>query len=291
MKGFKKDGKFIPTGNKSKSSLKKSDIRKKESVGTIMTDDEVQKAKKEFIQEQESIKEDDLGLTDKKRQYHFGFSDGGLGTDEDRAVGNNIIHRMFDDQKNNHPEVGIQKIDTHIYNTYNSIQHVLSSSEDEVNQLIEWKNDGNPKTWKWEYPIVGNDGQNRSWETDAYKDKVIITLMSPTDYLNTVSPRTLLTGKRNDIRGEEHTEETIDMLTKLMMDGKNVDTAYLIVSDDNDVFTGEGQHRALSAIKAGIELMPVYIYKNGGEFSEEDYQSIPKNPMGTLKPDLRSLGD
>jgi hypothetical protein len=32
MKGFKKDGKFRPTGNKSKSSLKKSDIRKKQTV-------------------------------------------------------------------------------------------------------------------------------------------------------------------------------------------------------------------------------------------------------------------
>ena len=33
MKGFKKDGKFRPTGNKSKSSLKKSDVRKKIEVG------------------------------------------------------------------------------------------------------------------------------------------------------------------------------------------------------------------------------------------------------------------
>ncbi len=32
MKGFKKDGKFRPTGNKSKSSLKKSDLRKKLTV-------------------------------------------------------------------------------------------------------------------------------------------------------------------------------------------------------------------------------------------------------------------
>lgn len=29
MKGFKKDGKFIPTGNKSKSNLKKSDVKRK----------------------------------------------------------------------------------------------------------------------------------------------------------------------------------------------------------------------------------------------------------------------
>ncbi len=32
MKGFKKDGKFIPTGNKSKSSLKKSDVTRKVST-------------------------------------------------------------------------------------------------------------------------------------------------------------------------------------------------------------------------------------------------------------------
>ncbi len=35
VKGFKKDGKFRPTGNKSKSSLKKSDIRKDNSVDEI----------------------------------------------------------------------------------------------------------------------------------------------------------------------------------------------------------------------------------------------------------------
>jgi len=33
MKGFKKDGKFRPTGNKSKSSLKKTDVRNKQTVG------------------------------------------------------------------------------------------------------------------------------------------------------------------------------------------------------------------------------------------------------------------
>ncbi len=33
MKGFKKDGKFRPTDNKKKSSLKKSDVRKKENLG------------------------------------------------------------------------------------------------------------------------------------------------------------------------------------------------------------------------------------------------------------------
>ena len=35
MKGFKKDGKFRPTGNKSKSSLKKSDIRKKQTYDKL----------------------------------------------------------------------------------------------------------------------------------------------------------------------------------------------------------------------------------------------------------------
>ncbi len=32
MKGFKKDGKFRPTGKKTKSNLKKSDVRKKGSL-------------------------------------------------------------------------------------------------------------------------------------------------------------------------------------------------------------------------------------------------------------------
>jgi len=33
LKGFKKDGKFRPTGSKAKSSLKKTDVRKKQTVG------------------------------------------------------------------------------------------------------------------------------------------------------------------------------------------------------------------------------------------------------------------
>jgi hypothetical protein len=39
LKGFKKDGKFIPTGNKSKSSLKKTDVRKKETIGVKEAND------------------------------------------------------------------------------------------------------------------------------------------------------------------------------------------------------------------------------------------------------------
>lgn len=49
MKGFKKDGKFRPTGNKSKSSLKKSDVRRKETLSTVGVD-KLKKRKDESIE-------------------------------------------------------------------------------------------------------------------------------------------------------------------------------------------------------------------------------------------------
>ncbi len=59
MKGFKKDGKFRPTGNKTKSSLKKTDVkrkvsttsgrlRKKESVGEGLTDADIYETQDAF---------------------------------------------------------------------------------------------------------------------------------------------------------------------------------------------------------------------------------------------------
>ena len=44
MKGFKKDGKFRPTGNKSKSSLKKSDVRKKIEIVDVTKEPMVKKS-------------------------------------------------------------------------------------------------------------------------------------------------------------------------------------------------------------------------------------------------------
>ena len=53
MKGFTKDGKFRPTGNKSKSSLKKTDVKRKITItsGKIRTKENIDKTKKELADE------------------------------------------------------------------------------------------------------------------------------------------------------------------------------------------------------------------------------------------------
>ncbi len=63
MKGFKKDGKFIPTGNKSKSSLTKKDIaehRDKKIMGIDCGCDERKKKIKSFLHKMETRKDESI---------------------------------------------------------------------------------------------------------------------------------------------------------------------------------------------------------------------------------------
>lgn len=218
-----------------------------------------------------------------------------------RIIGNKVIGDIVAMSKQNHPDLKDYKIHSnHVFNEYNEIQHALYYARNNVRELIKWRNEKSPSftgrvTWKWLSPICLDDGtedskiscfddQNLGWVSDGYKGKMALTIMSPRQFLELASPKTLVHG-RKDIRGEKHTKEIVDKLTQRMMDGRPVDTMYLQVNKDLKVYSHEGQHRALSAIEAGIEHIPVYVYGDG--FNDEQLEEISDRPMRILKPDDR----
>jgi hypothetical protein len=113
-----------------------------------------------------------------------------------------------------------------------------------------------------------------------------ITMMTPQFYIELASPRVAESGERNDIRGESHSEETIDELTHLMKGGVPIDTVFLQTDGNGQVTGHEGLHRAMSAIKAGIRLMPVYTYSYDG-YDDKTLEEISNEPRSILKPDNR----
>lgn len=298
-KGFKDDkGNFHPTDNDSKLSSR--DVESNEEEGRTLSEAEVLKAKKEFQEQQDTNTTNKIGLTKHRVQFAFGFNNGSQGTEAQRQVGNDVIERIVNMTKENNPEVKDWIIHSkHVYNEYNSVQRAISLAKPDIEKLIEWRNDNNPETWKWKSPIILDDGtpnsqnfftsddQNLGWLTDAYKGKMAITLMSPKEFLELASPRVARTGKRNDLRGDEFTKENIDGLTNSMIKGEPIDTVYLNIDKNLQVFSHEGLHRALSAIRAGIKQMPVYVYMNFDSFTDEQIQNVTRDPISHLIPDIK----
>ena len=296
--GFKDaEGNFHPTGNDS-NKLSSHQVDKPKVV--TMSHEEVQTAKKLMQQKADNDKPDSIGL---KSHVHekFGYPSEGKLSDEQRKDGNYLINKIVKMSKRQNPELENYVLHSpHVFNDYDTIQKSLIAYPDNITQLINWSNSDDPTKWKWLSPISlqeksddddygklkSFDSQNLGWLTDAYKGKMALTIMSPKEYLKLASPRTLETGERNDIRGDEHTKETVDKLTQRMLDGKPVDTMYLEVNDDMKVYSHEGQHRALSAIKAGIEELPVYVY--GAYFTEKQLRDISLRPMSILQHDTRN---
>ena len=220
-----------------------------------------------------------------------GWNNGSKGTSKQRQIGNKLIEKIIKSSKEQYPKYSDYSVNsTSVFNEYNTIQRTFAQSEKIIEQLLKWQNDGNPKTWKWTSPIAltnGNDfaifdDQNNGWISDAYKGKVAITLMSPEDFLKLASPNTLIIG-RHDIRGDSYTTKITDKLTKRMLNGQPVDTTYLMVDENFRVYSHEGQHRALSAIKAGIKEMPVYVYTSN-QLTDNQLTEISLRPQIYLKP-------
>ena len=293
-KGFKdKDGKFHPTENSSKLSS-----RDVSPEGTVLESPSIQMAKiLELKEKKEPNPANELGIL--KHRLNRGFNNGSLGTEDQRQIGNEVIEHIVNMTKKNNPKVRNWIIHSEsLYNEYNDIQRALALAQPNVEKLIQWRNDGDPKTWKWKSPIgledpkdrissFFTDDQNLSWVSDAYKGKMALTLMSPQEFLELASPRTARTGKRNDIRGEKFTEENIDNLTKAMMNGEPINSVYLNINKDLKVFGHEGLHRALSAMKAGIKQMPVYVYMSFDSFNDDQIKKVTRSPTSHLKPDTR----
>lgn len=221
-----------------------------------------------------------------------------------RIKGNKIIENIVSVSKQVNPEYSDFVINnTNIYNDYDEIQKTFAFSEEQINQLLEWRLDGNPKTWKWESPIVLEnpsnesdfailDNHNSGFIGDAYKGRTTITIMTPEEYLTLACPKCLeeykskgVSGIDFDVRGKEFTQKNISELTKLMEDGEPIDTPYIEISG-NDVVGHEGRHRAISAIEAGIEKIPVYIY-NRDEFDDDARRAVTDDPINELNADTR----
>lgn len=295
MKGHKdSSGKFHP--HTPYNGVRKSQDQKLKTGGIrLQREDTVKPTWEELLRIKRNTPnpKSDIGLkqfTDNPMQTNFV-------DDPKREIGNELIQEIIDMSKQGKPELENYKIHSnHVFNQYNTIQKSLYYAKNNVRELIKWRNDNNPETWKWISPICLDDGvenshnircfddQNLGWVSDGYKGQMALTIMSPKQFLELASPKTLERG-RMDIRGDEHTKEITDELTKRMIVGKTVDTPFLQVNKDLKVFSHEGQHRALSAIKAGIKLMPVYVY--GNEFTDQQLAEISEKPMWILKPDNR----
>ena len=227
-----------------------------------------------------------LGLNDKLIDYGWKKSNMDI-SQSTREQGNRYIVKAVNMEIQYNPQQKDWVIHTEtIFNEYSEIQNIFSHAAYEVDRLIEWRNDNNPKTWKWLSPIILDssgiikvfDSHNSGWIGDGYKGRVAITLMSPREFLDKSDPTG---GFENNL--SDYNKKTIDNLAKKMRNKTPIDTPYFIVDEDLRVFSHEGRHRALAAIKAGIEKMPVYVYAHH-KYTDKEIEKITNIPTYAIKP-------
>ncbi len=281
VKGFTDEkGKFHPTGNNSSKSSKEKSVKPLKGI-----------------------------LLDKRRDK-FGFTSQADQENQPeqpiRIKGNEVILKVVEAMKEKNPLFDDFIIkNTAIYNDYDDIQKTFAFSEEQVNKLLEWRNDGDPTTWKWEAPLILvnpedeqafgiEDNHNLGFIGDAYKGQVTIVTMTPRQFLEKACPKCLreadtvgISELDFDMRGKEKTQETIKNVTEAMMEGNSIETPFLSVNLDGlKVRSHEGRHRAFSAIQAGIEEIPVYIYTND-TMSDDIRERITNDPINELVRDER----
>jgi hypothetical protein len=102
MKGFTKDGKFRPTGNRTKSSLKKSDVRKKETVSSTGAD-KLKSQHSEFYDEIKTEKKFDLQKEDDDGWKTYIVTEKEVGEEDDAfeemwfEIRNDKLENIYDD--------------------------------------------------------------------------------------------------------------------------------------------------------------------------------------------------
>lgn len=319
-KGFKdKDGKFHPT-EKDDTKLSSRDV----GIDTQVSEKPITEGAKNLRERKFDLSKDkpftnnpqnELGLTDFMEKPFFSAE---TRINPIREKGNQILKDIVDSEIQLDPKLkGFKIHNESVFNEYNGIQESVFYARDDIKKLINWRTDGDPTTWKWKIPFALDNGQediistgkknesgqeivtsnpdfriklgddqNLGWISDGYKDKLAITIMSPTDFLRLASPRTLTEG-RKDIRGKKFTEQNVDQLSKLMEKGQPINTVFLQVNENLKVFGHEGQHRALSAINAGIKEMPVYVYLSSRSYTDSEKERVSIEPFLALKPDNR----
>ncbi len=226
-----------------------------------------------------------------------------------RLEGNEIIEKLVQIVRDSHPDLQDYIIHNEgIYNEYDGIQKTFFYSKDNVEKLLEWREDPSPDTWKWKIPLFLENPNNQAdlfiesqdtfFTQDAFKGKVTITIMSPRDYLRLSCPicledfdESVISGRDGfadldfDMRGKEDTQATINEIDSELRKGNPVNTVRLEITD-NKVVTHEGRHRAFGAMKAGIEQIPVYVYSLDNEPMEDDFRErITNDPTNELIPD------
>ncbi len=289
LKGFKKDGKFRPTGNKSKSALKKSSIPKRKVRNSETIGENIEEMRRNNPQ-------NSIGLTDRKFIYG-GWDKDGI-SDDKRREGNVVIEQLFNMSKETNPEIEFTKLyDPDTYNNYSGIQNMFRLAGNNIDKLIDWRLDGNPNTWKFVTPlkIMNNDSSiyyvddinvfdkmSASYQflKHANQSEVTLTLLSPDEFLNYADPKDHGASRYD----REYDRNVTDELTEKLKNGTPMDGLHLDVDENMVVVDHEGQHRALASIKAGIKEIPVYIYsKYGTQFTEEQIKEISQNPTGIMK--------
>lgn len=274
MKGFKRDGIFHPiTPYK---GVRKSRDQSTKTLGVRLE-----------------------RLSDKRTMYHINDFDKEPLNLQERMQGNEIIRKIVASSKKLNPLLENQGIiNIGVYNEHDNIQKTFYYSKDAIDKLLEWREDGSPKTWKWKSPIIlhsKEDDANGFFEHDAYKGKVTIVLMSPRLFMSLASPKGFLAYEMNNnkltegLGGEtvEQSEESIKNIADSMKKGEPISTPYLNVDlKELRVFQHEGRHRAFGALDAGIKQMPVYIYTDE-PMTDSQRIRINKNPFQVLQPDSR----
>ena len=198
--------------------------------------------------------------------------------------GNSIIRQMIDMENKDADIDGHTHIHDSVINEYEAVHRALIAAKDNIRYLINARHDGNPETWKWLSPIVTCAPENtmdftvydthNSWVTYAYKGRGAITLMTPMEFMTKAEP--LRINDIGDIRGDAYSRKTMNHLKSVMNAGGCIDAPYLNI-DDNGNTQYEGMHRAHSAILSGIDIIPVYLYKQGKPWNEIEIKEISKH--------------
>jgi len=289
-----KDNKVIPIN--SKKGISSQTIGLSEKKILTDSDPEIKQAKELLKQKMANNPKNEIGLTEHRVQRHFGFDNGSKGTEEQRKLGNKVLAEVVKMEKENNPKLQDLMIhDNRVFNDYNGIQREFAVANHEIMDLIRWRKDGDTKTWKWLSPICMDDGSenarnlhcfdghNTGFITDAYKNQLAITVMTPEEYMELSDP-TKPTYELF-VADSPSSIKTINELTTKMQKGTSIDTPFLTVDENLQVKSHEGRHRALSAIRAGILKIPVYVYGGSSfDFSDKQLNNIAKSPRLAMKP-------
>ncbi len=260
MKGFKKDGKFRPTGNKSKSSLTKTDIPKR-----VSTHSGEQRKKQEL----ELVQKDVTGI---KPIEFYGKDEKGvvMGTPKDflelSATGS-VITEHQDDPKliesNTGRINGLSDVHSDDPNSEFSHSSDYQGGGDEIeHQKKRWR------IWKSK---TDDEKQENYKNFDYGKPKLTKGYNTENKILGTGESNLLYRYEAKDFDEPNPSREifrgdelgSVEYYKRILRRGEPIYTPELVV-EGNKVTTHEGRHRSRAMFEEGIEEIPILINTRGG---------------------------